>query len=224
MKIIKAEVIVTSPDRNFVSLKVTTDEGHTGLGDATLNGRELAVVSYLKDHVARCLSARIPTASKTHGSFCTAARTGGVALSRWLPSPRSTSRSGMSKPRPRTCRSTSSWAGPAVPDASPTAMPAARICRNSSTRYTGTWSRATGLSGFKQACPDFVPSTALRQIRSRRGTWASVTTTNRRNARRFPQRKTGTPEPTCDTYQASSMPCAPSSVPSSRSCTTDIIG
>ena len=44
MKITKAEVIVTSPDRNFVTLKLTTDDGLTGLGDATLNGRELAVV------------------------------------------------------------------------------------------------------------------------------------------------------------------------------------
>src|SRR6188768_2178685 len=55
MKITKAEVIVTSPDRNFVTLKLTTDDGLTGLGDATLNGRELAVVSYLKDHVAPLL-------------------------------------------------------------------------------------------------------------------------------------------------------------------------
>lgn len=55
MIIEKAEVIVTSPDRNFVTLKLTTDDGLTGLGDATLNGRELAVVSYLKDHVAPLL-------------------------------------------------------------------------------------------------------------------------------------------------------------------------
>jgi mannonate dehydratase len=60
VKISKAEVIVTSPDRNFVSLKITTDEGHTGLGDATLNGRELAVVSYLKDHVAPLLIGKDP--------------------------------------------------------------------------------------------------------------------------------------------------------------------
>ena len=51
MKIQSAEVIVTSPDRNFVTLKLTTDDGLTGLGDATLNGRELSVVSYLRDHV-----------------------------------------------------------------------------------------------------------------------------------------------------------------------------
>ncbi|MFE5307277.1 D-mannonate dehydratase ManD [Isoptericola sp. NPDC056578] len=55
MKIIDAQVIVTSPGRNFVTLKLTTDEGVTGLGDATLNGRELAVVSYLRDHVAPLL-------------------------------------------------------------------------------------------------------------------------------------------------------------------------
>src|SRR5450759_1309519 len=60
MKITQAEVIVTSPDRNFVTLKITTDEGHTGLGDATLNGRELAVVSYLKDHVVPLLIGKDP--------------------------------------------------------------------------------------------------------------------------------------------------------------------
>src|ERR1700754_2191940 len=58
MKIDMAEVIVTSPDRNFVTLKITTEEGLTGLGDATLNGRELAVVSYLRDHVAPLLIGR----------------------------------------------------------------------------------------------------------------------------------------------------------------------
>ncbi|MDQ0373809.1 D-mannonate dehydratase ManD [Cellulomonas humilata] len=58
MKIVTADVIVTSPNRNFVTLKITTDEGLTGLGDATLNGRELAVVSYLRDHVAPLLVGR----------------------------------------------------------------------------------------------------------------------------------------------------------------------
>ncbi|MEV3937561.1 D-mannonate dehydratase ManD [Glycomyces sp. NPDC049804] len=58
MIIDRAEVIVTSPDRNFVTLKLTTDEGHTGLGDATLNGRELAVVAYLQDHVVPLLLGR----------------------------------------------------------------------------------------------------------------------------------------------------------------------
>jgi mannonate dehydratase len=58
VKIQSADVIVTSPDRNFVTLKLTTDDGLTGLGDATLNGRELAVVSYLRDHVVPLLIGR----------------------------------------------------------------------------------------------------------------------------------------------------------------------
>lgn len=51
MKIVKAEVFVTCPGRNFVTLKITTEDGITGLGDATLNGRELSVASYLQDHL-----------------------------------------------------------------------------------------------------------------------------------------------------------------------------
>jgi mannonate dehydratase len=58
MKIESAEVVVTSPGRNFVTLRITTDEGITGIGDGTLNGRELAVVSYLRDHVAPLLIGR----------------------------------------------------------------------------------------------------------------------------------------------------------------------
>jgi mannonate dehydratase len=34
MKIEKVEVIVNSPNRNFVTLRITTDEGITGLGGA----------------------------------------------------------------------------------------------------------------------------------------------------------------------------------------------
>ncbi|MBB5080086.1 D-mannonate dehydratase ManD [Nonomuraea endophytica] len=60
MKIVDARVIVTCPGRNFVTLKITTDDGVTGLGDATLNGRELAVASYLRDHVAPLLIGRDP--------------------------------------------------------------------------------------------------------------------------------------------------------------------
>jgi mannonate dehydratase len=60
MKIANASVIVCSPGRNFVTLKIETDEGIYGLGDATLNGRELAVVSYLTEHVIPCLIGRDP--------------------------------------------------------------------------------------------------------------------------------------------------------------------
>src|SRR3546814_4948235 len=45
-----ARVVVTCPGRNFVTLVIETDQGVTGIGDATLNGRELAVASYLSDH------------------------------------------------------------------------------------------------------------------------------------------------------------------------------
>jgi len=60
MRIARADVIVTSPSRNFVTLKITTDDGVTGLGDATLNGRELAVAAYLRDHVVPLLVGRDP--------------------------------------------------------------------------------------------------------------------------------------------------------------------
>ena len=60
MKITEAKVIITSPGRNFVSLKICTDEGLYGVGDATLNGRELAVSAYLKDHVVTLLVGRDP--------------------------------------------------------------------------------------------------------------------------------------------------------------------
>jgi mannonate dehydratase len=60
VKITDAKVMVCSPGRNFVTLKVSADQGIYGLGDATLNGRELAVVSYLQDHLIPCLIGRDP--------------------------------------------------------------------------------------------------------------------------------------------------------------------
>jgi mannonate dehydratase len=58
MKIVDAKVIVCSPGRNFVTLKLVTEDGVYGLGDATLNGRELAVASYLNDHLIPLLIGR----------------------------------------------------------------------------------------------------------------------------------------------------------------------
>jgi len=57
-KIVTARVIVTCPGRNFVTLKIECDDGTTGVGDATLNGRELSVASYLTEHVIPCLIGR----------------------------------------------------------------------------------------------------------------------------------------------------------------------
>jgi mannonate dehydratase len=62
VKVIAASVSVCCPGRNFVTLKIQTDEGIYGLGDATLNGRELAVASYLQDHVIPCIIGRDPFA------------------------------------------------------------------------------------------------------------------------------------------------------------------
>src|ERR1700681_3112422 len=58
LKIVSAKVIVTCPGRNFVTLKIETSDGITGLGDGTLNGRELAVASYLTDHLIPSLIGR----------------------------------------------------------------------------------------------------------------------------------------------------------------------
>jgi mannonate dehydratase len=60
LKITDAKVFTCCPGRNFVTLKIYTDAGVYGLGDATLNGRELAVASYLTDHVVPCLIGRDP--------------------------------------------------------------------------------------------------------------------------------------------------------------------
>src|SRR5919197_4153008 len=57
-EIVAARVIVTCPGRNFVTLKIETRSGVYGLGDATLNGRELAVASYLNDHLVPNLIGR----------------------------------------------------------------------------------------------------------------------------------------------------------------------
>src|SRR5260370_38290397 len=83
MKITNAYVNITSPGRNFVTLKIETDEGIYGLGDATLNGRELAVASYLTDHVIPCILGRDPFQTEDiwqyiyRGPYC---RRGPVAM------------------------------------------------------------------------------------------------------------------------------------------------
>ncbi len=60
MKIIDAKIIISSPSRNFATLKILTDEGLYGLGDATLNGREKAVVAYLDEYCFPSLIGRDP--------------------------------------------------------------------------------------------------------------------------------------------------------------------
>ncbi|MEJ2008920.1 MAG: D-galactonate dehydratase family protein [Acidobacteriota bacterium] len=61
LKITEVRVIVTCPDRNYVLVKVVTSEpGLYGVGDATLNGRELAVATTLEKHIAPMLIGRDP--------------------------------------------------------------------------------------------------------------------------------------------------------------------
>ena len=61
LKITEVRVIVTCPDRNYVLVKILTSEpGLYGVGDATLNGRELAVAAALEKHIAPMLIGRDP--------------------------------------------------------------------------------------------------------------------------------------------------------------------
>lgn len=61
MRITEVRVIVTCPGRNYVLVKIMTDEpGLYGVGDATLNGRELSVATALQEHLAPLLIGRDP--------------------------------------------------------------------------------------------------------------------------------------------------------------------
>lgn len=51
MKITDAKVFVGGPGKNYVTLKIFTDQGIYGLGDATLNNRETLPAAYLQDYL-----------------------------------------------------------------------------------------------------------------------------------------------------------------------------
>ncbi len=51
MKITGAKVFVGGPGKNYVTLKIMTDQGIYGLGDATLNNRETLPAAYLQDYL-----------------------------------------------------------------------------------------------------------------------------------------------------------------------------
>ncbi len=55
MKITSCQAVATCPGRNFVIVRIETSTGLVGWGDATLNGRELAVVSVINEHLAPLL-------------------------------------------------------------------------------------------------------------------------------------------------------------------------
>ncbi len=60
MRITNIKTIVTCPGRNYVIVKISTDQGIEGYGDATLNGRELAVAEILEKHLAPLLIDKDP--------------------------------------------------------------------------------------------------------------------------------------------------------------------
>jgi len=51
MKITDAKVFVGGPGKNYVTLKIMTDTGVYGIGDATLNNRETLPAKYLTDYL-----------------------------------------------------------------------------------------------------------------------------------------------------------------------------
>ena len=64
MKITGAEVFIGGPGKNYVTLKIMTDQGIYGLGDATLNNRETLPAAYLKDYLIPCLIGKDPRNSE----------------------------------------------------------------------------------------------------------------------------------------------------------------
>jgi len=64
MKITDAKVFVGGPGKNYVTLKIMTDQGVYGLGDATINNRETLPATYLTDYLIPCLIGMDPRNSE----------------------------------------------------------------------------------------------------------------------------------------------------------------
>lgn len=64
MKITGAKVFIGGPGKNYVTLKIMTDQGVYGLGDATLNTRETLPAKYLEDYLIPCLIGMDPRNSE----------------------------------------------------------------------------------------------------------------------------------------------------------------
>ena len=69
MKITDAKVFIGGPGKNYVTLKVMTDQGVYGLGDATLNNRETLPALYLKDYLIPNLIGMDPRRSEDIWQF-----------------------------------------------------------------------------------------------------------------------------------------------------------
>lgn len=60
MKITDAKVFIGGPGKNYVTLKIMTDQGIYGLGDASLNNRETLPAAYLQDYIIPNLIGKDP--------------------------------------------------------------------------------------------------------------------------------------------------------------------
>ena len=69
MKITGASVFVGGPGKNYVTLKIMTDQGVYGLGDATLNNRETLPAAYLQDYLIPNLIGMDPRRSEDIWQF-----------------------------------------------------------------------------------------------------------------------------------------------------------
>ena len=69
MKIIDAKVFLAGPNKNYVTLKIMTDEGIYGLGDATLNNFETMTAAFLNDYLIQCLIGKDPRNSEDIWQF-----------------------------------------------------------------------------------------------------------------------------------------------------------
>ena len=64
MKITSADVFIGGPGKNYVTIKIMTDAGIYGVGDATLNNRETLPAAYLTDYLIPCLIGMDPRKSE----------------------------------------------------------------------------------------------------------------------------------------------------------------
>ena len=69
MNITDAKVFVGGPGKNYVTLKIMTDQGIYGLGDATLNNRETLPAAYLQDYLIPNLIGMDPLRSEDIWQF-----------------------------------------------------------------------------------------------------------------------------------------------------------
>jgi mannonate dehydratase len=69
MKITDAKVFLGGPKKNYLTLKIMTDQGVYGLGDGTLNTRETLTAAYLQDYLVPNLIGKDPRNSEDIWQF-----------------------------------------------------------------------------------------------------------------------------------------------------------